>query len=173
VANDRTFGGSGLKVVGLKESIAALRRVDPLLAKEGTQIIRTETKKIQARAQASIGNHPQYRMGRQKGMIGFSATGAGAAIKLNASKYPWALAGEFGDNVWHVYGKARKESGLRRRVAAPNKPPTDGDMWKNTGGYWIQPAIRKSLPHFQKELNDGLTELFTRALRQAGVPGGR
>ena len=162
----------GLEVDGLAQSIRALGKVDPLLKREAVQVFRDTSKVVQAKAQASIGRHPSYRLPRNRGMIGRSATSTGAGIKLRAAKSPWAYAAEFGERVANVFGPRVSQARFTRRTAAPYKPPTSKDMRKNTGGYLIQPAIRKRMPHIEKELADGLTLVFDKALRKAGVPDG-
>ena len=162
----------GLEVDGLAQSIRALKRVDPLLAKEAVNVFRDTSKDVQKRAQASIGRHPRYRMGTQKGMIGRSATSTGGGVKLRASKYPWAYAAEYGENVANVFGPKMPQSIFARRTAAPYKPPTSSNMAQNQGGYLIQPAIRKRMPHIERQLSKGLTLVFDKALRKAGVPDG-
>ena len=162
----------GIEVDGLAESIKALGKVDKAYKQEAVQVFRDSAKDVQRRAQGRIGNHPGYRMGTQKGMIGRSATATGAGVKLRASKYPWAYAAEFGEVVADVFGRAVGQGRFRRRTAAPFKPPTSSDMRVNTGGYMIQPTIRKRMPHIEKQLANDLTLTFDKALRKAGVPDG-
>jgi hypothetical protein len=159
----------GLEIDGLNEAIKALGKLDGDYKREAVQVLREVATDVQHRAQAKIGN-AGYRMGRQKGMIGRSATSTGAGIKLRASKYPWAYAAEYGEHVAAVFGRNAPQRIFKRRTAAPFKPPTSGDMSKNLGGYMIQPTIRKRFPHIMKQLDDGLTKLIDRAMRRAGVP---
>lgn len=162
----------GLEIDGLSEAIKALGKLDGDYKREAVQVLREVATDVQNRAQRRIGNSPGYRMGRQKGMIGRSATSTGAGIKLRASKYPWAYAAEYGENVAAVFGRNAPQRIFKRRTAAKFKPPTSGDMAKNTGGYMIQPTIRKRFPHIIKQLDDDLTKLIDRAMRKAGVPDG-
>ncbi len=162
----------GLQVDGLSESIRALKKLGPQYRKEAVNVIRDVTKDIQKRSQDRIGNHPQYRLRRNRSMIGRSATGKGGGVKLRASKYPWAYAGEYGEVVAHVFGRPRGQDRFRRRTAAPYKPPTTTDMSKNRGGYWIQPTIRKRFPHIMREFDTEFVKLIDKAMREAGVPRG-
>ena len=155
----------GVEVDGLAEAINALGRIDKQIKKEAVDVMRDAAKDVQARAQGRIGNHPSYRMPRNKGMIGRSATSTGAGVKLRASRYPWALAGEYGEVVANVYGPRRPQSSFRRRTAAPHRPPTSTDMFKNKGGYWIQPTIRKEGPVIINEAQKRMFKLFKRHLR--------
>ena len=168
-----TTKGQGLTVDGLEESIKALKKLGPQYRKEAVNVIRDITKDIQKRSQNRIGNHPQYRLRRNRSMIGRSATGKGGGVKLRASKYPWALQGEFGEVVAHVYGRpVGQDTRFKRRTAAPFKPPTTEDWFKNTGGYWIQPTIRKRSRHIMREFDTEFVKLIDKAMRTAGVPRG-
>lgn len=160
----------GLEVDGLAQAVRALNRVSPELRKEAVDIFRDEAKMVQAKAQARIGRVGRYP--KTKGMIGRSATGAGAGVKLRASKYPWALQAEYGEKVGHVYGHPYGQVAFRRRTAAPFKPPTSSDMGRNKGGYMIQPVIRQQLPFIAKRAGDRMLKLMDKALRRAGVPRG-
>ncbi len=102
-------------------------------------------------------------------MIGRAATSSGAGLKLRASKYPWALAAEYGEVVAHVYGKPVGQSRFKRRTAAPFKPPTTTDLAKNKGGYMIQPAIRLLMPALRKDASEGITRLVVKSMKQQGA----
>ena len=162
----------GLQVDGLEDAIKALKKLGPQYRKEAVNVIRDVTKDIQKRSQNRIGNHPNYRLKTNRSMIGRSATGKGGGVKLRASKYPWAYAGEYGEHVASVFGRNRRQSSFRRRTAAPYKPPTTTDMSKNKGGYWIQPTIRKRFPHIMREFDTEFVKLIDKAMRTAGVPRG-
>jgi len=164
----------GLKIDGLTESIKALRKLDPKYRPEAIGIIRDIAKDLQKRSQRRIGNHPQYRLPKNKGMIGRSATATGGGLKLRASKYPWAYAGEYGEVVASVFGRpVGQDTRFKRRTAAPFKPPSaGGDLSKNKGGYWIQPTIRKRFPHMMRQFDTEFIKLIDKAMRQSGVPRG-
>ena len=161
----------GLKVDGLTESIKALRRLDPKYRPEAIGIIRDIAKDLQRRSQRRIGTGG-YRLRKNKGMIGRSATSTGGGLKLRASKYPWAYAGEYGESVASVVGRPVGQDRLRRRTARPFKPPTSEDLSMNRGGYWIQPTIRKRFPKMMDEFDREFIKLIDKAMRQAGVPRG-
>ena len=161
----------GVEVEGLAESIRALKRLDPLYRREAVDVMRDAAKDVQAVAQGSLGAGGG-RYPKRRGMIGRSATGAGAGVKLRASRYPWALGAEFGEKTAHVYGRPRSQSSFRARTMAPFKPG-GGNLATNRGGYLIQPAIRSRLPHWNREAARRLNEIIGRALRAAGVPRGR
>lgn len=135
-------------------------------------MMRDAAKDVQKVAQGNIGagggRYPERR-----GMIGRSATGTGAGVKLRASRYPWALGAEFGEKVAHVYGRPRRQSGFRQRTMAPFRPATSTNLATNRGGYMIQPAIRARLPHWNREAARAINAIIKRALRAAGVPRGR
>ena len=158
----------GISVDGLNETIRALGKVDKRLKAEAVDTMRDGAKRVQADAQGRMGAGG-YRMKRNKGMIGRSATSTGAGIKLRASKYPWAYAAEYGEVVGNVFGPRVGQYRFRRRTAAPFKPPTSSDMAKNTGGWMIQPAIRKHLPELRLEAGRKITELVTRSMKSSGV----
>ncbi|GAF81852.1 unnamed protein product, partial [marine sediment metagenome] len=109
-----------------------------------------------------------YRMKKNRGMIGRSATATGAGIKLRASKYPWAYAAEFGEVVASVHGRDVGQSRFKRRTA-PRFTPMPADFTKGNAGYMIQPAIRKWLPVMREEAGQAITELVTRAMKSQGV----
>ena len=167
-----TTKGGGLQVDGLTEAIKAMQKLGPEYRKEAVNVIRDISKDIQKRSQSRIGNHPQYRLKKNKSMIGRSATAKGGGVKLRASKFPWAYAGEYGEHVASVFGRNVAQSRFRRRTAAPFKPPTTTDMSKNRGGYWIQPTIRKRFPHIMREFDTEFVKLIDKAMRKAGVPRG-
>ena len=169
MATRTSYGG--ISVDGLNETIRALGKVDKQLKAEAVDTMRDGAKRVQADAQGRIGAGG-YRMKRNRGMIGRSATATGAGIKLRASKYPWAYAAEYGEVVANVFGSRVGQYRMKRRTAAPFKPPTSSDMAKNRGGYMIQPTIRKRFPHIMKQLDKGMTALIDRAMRKAGVPDG-
>ena len=158
----------GLEIDGLAESIRALKRLDPAYRKEAVQIMRDVATDVQRRSQSKIGSVGRYP--KRKGMIGRSATGAGAAVKLRASKYPWAYAAEYGEVVASVYGNQVAQARFKRRTFGVFNPPTSDDMGKNTGGYMIQPTIRARLPWIMDESSTKMTKLVDKAMRKAGVP---
>lgn len=156
--------GGGVQVEGLAEAINALGRIQPQLRKEAVGVMRDATKAVQVEAQGNIGKG-RYRMRTNKGMIGRSTSARGGGVKLRASKYPWAYAAEFGDRVWHVYDRPMREARFRRLVANPHSPPTSTDLFKNRGGWMIQPAIRKLGPKVTEQASKDLYRLFARHLR--------
>jgi len=172
--------GAVSSVVGLKESINALRKVNPELKREAVDVLRTGAKAIQSSAQSKIGNHPSYRLKTNRGMIGRTATPKGGGVKLRAVKFRWALAAEFGERVAHTpifRGKGRKGDSrpnsvrnFKRRTAAPFKPPdAGGDLLRNRGGYLIQPSIRKLGPQVTNRMTKDLTKVFVKSMKQSGV----
>lgn len=160
----------GLEIDGLAESIRALKKLDPGYRKEAVQIMRDVATDVQHRAQAKIGTVGRYP--KRKGIIGRSATGAGAAVKLRASKYPWAYGAEYGEVIATVFDNNIPQRRFRRRTFGTFKPPTSSDMFKNTGGYMIQPVIRARLPWIEKTASEDMTRLIDKAMRRAGVPRG-
>ncbi len=162
--------GGGIAVDGLAETIRALGKVDRRLKAEAIDVLRDGAKIVQVQAQGRIGAGG-YRLRRNKGMIGRSATSTGAGIKLRGSKYPWAFAAEYGERVAHVYGRPVRVSRFKRRTVAPHKPPTSTDLSKNRGGYMIQPSIRKLLPVLREDAGERITALVTEAMRAEGVKG--
>jgi len=160
----------GIEVDGLAEAINALGKLDKQYKKEAVQVFRDAAKDVQGRAQANIGKVGRYP--EKKGMIGRSATSTGAGVKLRASKYPWAYGAEYGETMASVFGRPSAQSGFKRRTFGHFKPPTSSDMFKNRGGYMIQPVLRARLPHISVKASDDMTKLIDRQLRQSGVPRG-
>jgi len=160
--------GGGIQVDGLAETIRALGKVDSKLKAEAIDVLRDGAKQVQKVAQSNIGAGG-YRLGKQRGMIGRSATSTGAGLKLRASKYPWAYAAEYGEVVAHVFGKPVGQFRFKSRTAAEFKPPTSSDMSKNKGGYMIQPAIRKMLPVLREEAGERITALVVRSMKSQGA----
>ena len=160
----------GIEVDGLAETVRALGKLDKEYKREAVDIFRDQSKKVQAQSQALIGKVGRYP--KAKGMIGRSATSTGAGVKLRASKYPWAYGAEYGEVVASVYGRPVGQYRMRRRTHGPFKPPTSSDMAKNTGGYMIQPTIRRLLPSIADDAGTRMTKLVDKAMRKAGVPDG-
>ena len=154
----------GVEVDGLTEAINALGKIDKQLKREAVDVMRDAAKQVQKIAQARIGGGG-YRGPTNKGMIGRSATSTGAGVKLRAKKYPWALKMEYGEKTAHVYGHPTRQIRFRSRTAGPFKPPTSTDLFKNRGGYAIQPAIRKSGPRITREAQERLFRLFRKHLK--------
>jgi len=161
------FRGGGVEIEGLDESIRALKKLEPQYQREADEVYEDAAKDILRLAKAA-GIPAGYRGPRPK--IGRS----GATVKLSpssASGVP-AFAAEFGEIVAHVYGRRVGQYRFKRRTAPRFKPPTSADMLKNTGGYIIQPTVRRRLPFWEKEASVRITEIIARAMRQAGVPRG-
>lgn len=161
----RTFSGTGLRVDGLTESVKALGKISKEVRKEATDSMRDGAKLIQKKAQGSIGNHPGYGMPTSKSMISRSVTAKGAAIKLRRVKFPWAGGGEFGAVFARVHGPWRLEAKFKRSLYAPHKPPTNRDLFKSRGGYWIQPAIRKNIKQVNRIIDRDMSRLLVKNLR--------
>ncbi len=148
----------------LTKSINALKKISPELRAEAIDTMRDGAKLVQRQSQVRIGNHPGYGMPSNSGMIGRSVTSKGAGVKLRRSKYPWAGAGEFGAVYARVYGAWRFEAKFKRSIYAPHKPPTSSDLFKNKGGYWIQPTIRKTGRQITRDAQKRILALFERNL---------
>ena len=159
--------GVGLKVDGLREAINALGKLDKRFRGEAVQILRDGAKKVQALAQSNIGKG-RYRGPTPRGMVGRSATSAGAAIRLRQSKYPEsAYRSEYGEKTAHVHGHPTRQFGFERRTANPFSPPTKpGNLLISKGGYVIQPAIRKLGPAMIRDATVEMNKLFNRVLRE-------
>jgi len=160
----------GVEVDGLAESLRALRRLDGKYQKQAVQSFRDAATDVQKRAQALIGKVGRYPS--RKGIIGRSATSTGAGVTLRATKYPWAYGAEFGEVVADVYGRPVKQAKMKRRTMGVWRPPTSQDLFKNRGGYMIQPVLRARLPKIEKQVAADIDKIMNRALRQAGVPRG-
>lgn len=161
----------GVEVDGLAEAVRALGKLDGgEYKKEAVAIFREAAKDVQGRSQRLIGNVGRYPA--RRGMIGRSATSTGAGVKLRARKYPWALGAEYGEVVADVYGREQAQTDFKRRTMGEWKPPTSTDMFKNRGGYMIQPVLRARLPKIKETLAEDMTKLIDRAMRKAGVPDG-
>ncbi len=165
---DRTTGG--IQIQGLDESVRALVRLNPKFRKEAEAILVDGARKLQRAAQSKIGDGG-YRMGMQRGMIARTKT----TIRLNSSKYPWALQAEFGERWANIPAgrsggtRYRRQSSFKLRTAAPFKPPTSSDPSTNRGGYMIQPSLLKLVPKLTKEAGVRITRLVTKEMRAQGV----
>jgi len=157
----------GIEIDGLAETINALGKLDKQYKKEAVQVFREVATDVQRRSQARIGRVGRYPT--RKGIIGRSATSTGAGVKLRASKYPWAYGAEYGEVVAAVYGHDMGQSRFQRRTFGQFRPPTSSDMFKNTGGYLIQPTLRARLPWILKKASNDMTLLIERQLRKSGV----
>jgi len=158
----------GIEIDGLAEAINALGKLDKQYKKEAVAIFREVATDVQKRAQKRVGRVGRYPA--KRGMIGRSATGTGAGVKLRASKYPWAYGAEYGEVIANVYGRPSAQSGFKRRTFGVFKPPTSSDMFKNRGGYMIQPVIRQRQKWIFKKSSEDMTKLIDKAMRRAGVP---
>ena len=154
----------GVEVDGLAEAINALGKIDKALKREAVDVMRDAAKEVQKIAQGNIGKG-LYRGPTQKGMIGRSATSTGAGVKLRAVKFPWALKAEYGEKTGHVHGHPTRQVRFDRRTANPFNPPTSTNLFKNRGGYLIQPAIRKAGPRITRDAQSKLFKLFKKHLR--------
>ena len=154
----------GVEVDGLAEAIKALGVIDKRLKAEAVDVMRDAAKEVQKIAQSNIGKG-LYRGPTNKGMIGRSATATGAGVKLRAKNSPWALRAEYGEKTAHVHGHPTRQVAFARRFAGPFRPPTSDNLFKNKGGYMIQPAIRKSGPRITREAQLRLFKLFRKHLR--------
>ena len=177
MATPTSFKGSGVKVDGLTETVKALGKVEKTYQKEAVQVFREAAADVQKRAQGNIGKVGRYPA--KRGMIGRSATAKGAGVALNANRYPWALGAEYGEVVSNVpqHGDQWQtmelgQSQFKRRTMGVFKPPTTTDMFKNTGGYMVQPVLRARLPKIEIDVATRINVIMNKALRQAGVPGG-
>ena len=158
--------GVGLQVDGLREAINALAKLDKKFRAEAVDILREGAKKVQALAQSNIGKG-LYRGPTPRGMVGRSATSAGAAIRLRQSKYPEsAYRSEYGEKTGHVFGHPTRQTGFKRRTANPFSPPTKpNNILISKGGYVIQPAIRKLGPKMVRAATVDMSKLINRVLR--------
>lgn len=159
-----TTRNTGIQIEGLTQAIRAMGRLDRDLAKEAKAIIREETKPVvnQARLEAK---HAAPAAPSSTTWVGYTVTNQGAGIVLKASKYPRALATEFGAYTAMVgFDKnvKRRQTSLRSRTFRPHNPD----------GYVIQPTIRRMLPAFLDGVTDGLADVVRRTLDAAGVPRG-
>ena len=157
--------GGGLTVDGLSGAIRALGKIDKQIRGEAIGILRDASKQVQALAQSNIGKG-LYRGPTQRGMIGRSATSTGAATKLRASKYPWALKAEYGERVAHVHSHPWQQRRFVRRTANPHSPPTNDNLFRNKGQYLIGPAIRRLGPKVIREANMEMFKLIDRTLKR-------
>jgi hypothetical protein len=155
----------GLQVDGLTESLKALSSISKGANKAARESMRDAAKLIQGKAQNSIGNHPGYAMGTKRSMIGRSVTKDGAGVKLRRSAFPYAGGGEYGAFWANVHGPRRPEYDFKRSIYAVHKKPTNKDLFKNKGGYWIQPAIRKNGRQVNRQIVKDMEKLFVRYLR--------
>ena len=181
MAKTRLIGGargeslSGrIEVEGLSESIRALNKWDKKVKGEAVDIFRDEAKMVQKKAQARLSLVPSAP---RKAVIGRSATGAGAGVKLRGSAFPRAFATEFGMHKWHqrTWGGTVRgwvQSALSRRTFLPYKG-VQFDVKGGSGpGYVIQHTLRKVLPGMEERVADRLSKLLTKELNKAGVPRG-
>ena len=173
MATPTSVKSGGVTVDGLTESIKVLGKLDKGYRKEAVAILRVGAKDVAKQSRAQLNRVGRYPSGSPASSIGFSATGKGAGVKLRAHSRPWLLGAEFGEVVAHVYGHPVGQSRFRRRTFGRWKPPTSKDLNKNTGGYIIQPTIRRLLPKIEKQVARDLDELTKRAFRKGGVHGGR
>ena len=167
-----------VEVVGLDETMRALRKWDKAVGREAVNIFRDEAKKVQSDAKklARIAGGPASPSATN--WIGRSATGKGAGVKLIAKKGGHrAHATEWGMWKWHQRtwsGHVRGwiQSMLSRRTFRPWR--SNKFTLKVGGpGYVIQPAIRRNMPGMEKRVADRLMKLLIREMNKAGVPRGR
>jgi hypothetical protein len=160
---------TGVEVVGLDESIRAIRKFDKKAGAEAVAIFREEAAAVQASARARAAAHPAAPSAR--GWIGRSATSKGAGVKLIARRGR-AHATEWGMHRHELWGRGFLQRLMQRRTFRP----WSGNAFKVTGGggpgYVIQPAIRDHLPGMAPRVAGKLTLLLRKLLDAEGVPRG-
>lgn len=162
--------GGHVEVVGLEETIKALRRFDREVGKEAVDIFRAEAKTVQAIARANMKAAGPAATGR-KGWIGRSATAKGAGVKLIA-RSGRAHQAEWGMHRWQLWGRGTVQTALSRRTFRPWKGNAFDVRGGGGPGYVIQPAIRSHLPGMEPRVAGLLSLLLRRTLDKAGVPRG-
>ena len=179
-------GDLTMNVDGLTESIRFLGKVDKELRKEAVIIIRKNTLKVKAEAQAKYQSAPGVqRKGYPGGKtaIVHRASGKGAAVGINRSNRNAAIfPAEFGAFSQFVpkyggpgvkgRGRWMPQNAMRKRTF----PVWRGNQFVPRGrsgpGWIVQPTIRKWMPKFDKQLAEDLMPVFNKAARRAGVPRG-
>ena len=169
-ARTQTRGG-GAEVVGLEESIKAIRKFSKEAGREAVDIFRDEAKTVQALARSNAQAAGAAATSRAS-WVGRSATAKGAGVKLIA-RSGRAHQAEWGMHRWQVWGRGTVQSVMQRRTLRE----WNGNAFKVRGGggpgYVIQPAIRRHLPGMEPRVAGQLTLLLRKLLDAEGVPRGR
>ena len=157
----------------------ALGRVDKEARKEAVGVLRDESRRMQAITHGKLSARPGGgTYPRRKGMIGRFANSKGAGLTLRASRYPWAIRAEYGaDAGWTPL----RSGGIRRHKSVAGWRRRQFPVFKGyqfvagsaAGPGWIiQPTIREQLPQTVKNLERGLTRVFTESMSMEGVGRG-
>lgn len=154
--------GASIEVDGLEEAIKGLRRADRELAKEVRTLMREGAKSVALEARRV--DPPHASSPSRRTFIKWRADARGAYVSLDRRREPRAVADEFGRSVHEVFGRARPMRYMKRPTWAPRNESNDRVL--DGGGYVVQPTIRRMLPRFERELADGLLDLYRKALRR-------
>lgn len=158
----------------LSAAIRAIGKFDKELQTEAKQALRDGAQTIQKSAQRKAlrkpggGTYPARR-----GMVGRSATGTGAGIKLKGKRYPWAWGAEYGAKRAWVFGRVTTQAKLSRRQFAVWRGNQFVVRGRSGPGWLIQPAIRENVDAVTEQIASDLVGVMDRALTAAGVPKGR
>jgi hypothetical protein len=137
---------SSIKVVGLRELRRDLKKIDPQLQKQLSNV----TKKAAARVVEDTKSRVPVVDGTARKSIRATSSGARAFIVGGKKSVPY-----FG---WLDFGSRTPRSGLRR-TTGPWHLSGKGPK----GGRYIYPAIAKNLTSFQKDLAKAIKEVKRKA----------
>lgn len=167
-----------LEAKDLSSALRALGRVDKEARKEAVGVLRDESKRVQGLSQSRLSSRPgggTYPV--RRGMIGRFANSKGAGITLRG-RYPWSWAAEFGSRRGWT---PRRTGGIRVHKSQARWRRRQFPVWRGNQfvvrgasgpGWIIQPTIRKQLPKITENLEQGLVDVFTRAMNREGVGRG-
>jgi hypothetical protein len=153
-----------MRVEGLKELQAALRKADKAIPKQ--------LQKAHKSISVEVADKAQSRMRGLPGVPSRVAAKAAKGIRARAGQRSASIAllgsnpvvrgVEFGAHILPVFGRRRSQATFRRRVF----PPWSGNQWSAGNGppagvgYAVYPVIREMLPRITDEYADRLYEAF-------------
>ena len=173
MGNKPTTATVGTSVDGLTEAVKAMGKFSKAAGNEARSVMRVGAREIATLSKRRVGRRPgggSYP--RRSGMIGYSATGKGAAVKLKGAnpRYPMAWGAEYGAKRAWVFGRVTTQGKLRRR----QYPVWRGNQFVTRGrsgpGWIIQPTIRENMDRVVADIADGLDLLLNAEMNKAGVP---
>lgn len=163
----KRLGPGALTYTGLREMRAALRGMDPELARGLTHVHKTISLAAVAgmRMRAESRTHP--RVGHQAiGTLRATAGQQSASVKYGNAETSWALGEEFGSLGARMTVDRRHPRG---RHSTRQFPAWRGN--KQGAGYFVWPTIREDLPRFIDAYDEMVEELLAEAFPPAGRGG--
>ncbi len=183
---------TGFEVQGLSESILLLGRVDDQLRKEAGAVVRIAAVKLKNESRTRMNSAPgvrragypmpktalSHRATATKGVVGWNPKWT-TGKTISKGKAGVGAVAEFGWNSQFVPyrsggGRFMPQNAMIRRTfpiwrGNQFKFPKYGEKLTAGPGWIVLPVLRKRLGMIQKEVDEGMAEVFRKASQRAGV----